>query len=315
MKKTCLSCGIVAVVSSAVDVTTLHWNIHRPCGTDDSGCISAAKQRLAEMASEVGAKVVGAVELKDAVAALPGWQNTGMQCDNSAVMVAPGWSISKSSGHCMNGQSAKGFAVALVTPAEQVQGCPALCIIMGHVPHGSGGISGHSEIVSVCGDAVVSSCSIMMGDWNAEDVSSIWSSLIGGSTTLVEPHEKTCCWHPDPEYKYQYDHTATNIQGATSAGKTVYDPQLTSFSSNSYEHKPVSVQLRLPGGNSPTPAPTPTPTPTPSPSGGGCCAWGGSCDHHDAWCDGSASNCGHCQGEWQNGNALLENSTSTFQVV
>lgn len=235
-----------------MDVTTLHWNIHRPCGTSDSGCIAAAKQRLGQMASEVGAKVVGAVELKDAVAALLGWQNTGMQCDNSAVMVAPGWSISKSGGFCMNGDSSKGFAVALVTPAEQVQGCPALCILMGHVPHGSGQVSGHSKIVEVCGDSVVKSCSIMMGDWNADDVSSRWNSLIGGSTTLVEPHEKTCCWHPDPEYRYKYDHTVTNIQGATSSGKTVYDPQLTKFSSNSYEHKPTSVQLRLPGGSSVT---------------------------------------------------------------
>merc|ERR1712228_1034955 len=116
--------------------------------------MSLAKQRLAALANEVGAKVVGTVELKNAPDALPGWQSTGVQCDNSAVMVAPGWSIANSGGHCMNGDSAKGFAVALVTPPEQVQGCSALCILMGHVPHGSGGgTSGHSKISSVCGDA------------------------------------------------------------------------------------------------------------------------------------------------------------------
>lgn len=232
-----------------VDVTTLHWNVHRPCGTDNSNCISLAQQRLGQIASEVGAKVVGVVELKNAVDALPGWQSTGMQCDNSAVMVAPGWSISKSGGYCMNQDSAKGFAVALVTPDEPVYGCPALCIIMGHVPHSSGSaISGHSEIASVCGDAV-GSCSIMMGDWNAEDIGSRWNSLIGGSTTLVEPHDITCCY---PDYKYRFDHTATNIQGAISTGKTVYDPQLTRFPSYN-EHKPTSVQLRLPGLSSASP--------------------------------------------------------------
>lgn len=224
--------------------TTLHWNIHRPCGTDDGPCIAAAQKRLGEMAQEVGAQLVGAVELKNAVQALPGWQSSGMQCDNSAIMVAPGWSVRNSGGFCMNGDSAKGFAVALVQPPQPVQGCSSLCIFMGHVPHGSGtSITGHSEIANVCGGAV-GACTIAMGDWNAEDISTRWRSLIGGSPALVEPHDKTCCLG-SPGYIFAYDHTATNIAGAYSAGKTVYGPQLTSFADYD-EHKPTSVQLRLP---------------------------------------------------------------------
>jgi len=94
--------------------------------------------------------------------------------------------------------------------------------------------------------------------------------------------------------------------------------------------------------------PSPSPTPSPSPSGGccswgggcdhhdawcdassgncegackgqwvtgGCCSWGGGCDHHDAWCDASSGNCeGACKGQWVNGYAILQNST-TIQVV
>jgi len=227
------------------DLTTLHWNIHRPCGTDNSACIAKAKERVAALANEVGAKIVGTVELKDACDALPGWSCSGVQCDNSAVMVAPGWNIINSGGHCMNGDKAKGFAVALVQPAEQVPGCSNLCIVMGHVPHGSGGgTDGHDEIASVCGDAQ-GSCSIMMADWNTDNVDSTWGSLFGGSPTVVDPQDITCCY---PDYSYKFDHTATNIQGAYSAGHTTYDPQLTEFPSQ-YEHKPVSVQLRVGGGS------------------------------------------------------------------
>ena len=48
----------------------------------------------------------------------------------------------------------------------------------------------------------------------------------------------------------------------------------------------------------------------------GYCCWGDLCDHHDAWCDGSASNCGQCKGQWRNGyDAIPQNSTSTIQFV
>merc|ERR1712230_284023 len=101
----------------------------------------------------------------------------------------------------------------------------------------------------------------MMGDWNTDNVGSTWGALFGGSTTVVEPQEKTCCYK-DPDFVYAFDHTATNIQGATTAGHTVFDPQLTSFSDDYDEHKAVSVKLRAPGGGSPGPSP---PSPGPSP--------------------------------------------------
>jgi len=36
-----------------------------------------------------------------------------------------------------------------------------------------------------------------------------------------------------------------------------------------------------------------------SSAGTGCCSWAGNpCDYHDAWCDGSSSNCAACSGQW-----------------
>lgn len=196
------------------------------------------------MANEVGAAIVGAVELKDGYKALPGWQSSGQQCDNSVVMVAPGWSVANSGGHCMGGDKAKGFAVALVNPPEQVAGCSALCVLMGHVPHPGNPIDGHDVISSVCGGSE-QQCMIAMADWNTDSVGSAWSTLVGGSPVLSEPHDKTCCYN---SFSYAFDHTVTNIPNAYSAGKTVYDPQLTSFPSAN-EHKPTSVQLMLPTGS------------------------------------------------------------------
>lgn len=226
-----------------LSATTLHWNSHRPCATSRGDCVAAAQKRLGEMAGEVGASIVGAVELKDGYKALPNWQSSGQQCDNSVVMVAPGWSITNSGGHCMGGDGNKGFAVALVTPPEQVAGCSALCVAMGHVPHPGHQIDGHDEIASVCGGAE-QNCMIMMADWNIDDVSSPWGTLVGGSPVLNEPQELTCCYNT---WCCRYDHTVTNIQGAYSEGYKVYDPQLTQFPSGD-EHKPTSVQLMLPTG-------------------------------------------------------------------
>jgi len=194
------------------------------------------------MAKQVGAKIVGAVELKDGHLALPGWQSSGQQCDNSAVMVAPGWNISNSGGFCMGGDPNKGFAVALVTPPQLVRGCSKLCVFMGHVPHPGARVTGHDEIVKVC-DGAEKQCMIAMSDWNVENISGRWKTLIGGKPSLVEPHDKTCCY---PLFIYAFDHTATNIAGAYSAGRTIFGPQLTKFPSGD-EHKPTSVQLMLPG--------------------------------------------------------------------
>merc|ERR1719323_1228059 len=85
-----------------------------------------------------------------------------------------------------------------------------------------------------------------MADWNRDDIRDVWATLMHDAPLLVEPHDKTCCWS---DFGASFDHTSTNIVGAYSAGKTVFDPQLTSFPS-CYEHKPTSVQLKLPRGSS-----------------------------------------------------------------
>lgn len=230
--------------SGSLDATTLHWNSHRDCATARQDCIRKAQQSLASMARQAGAKIVGAVEFANSFDALPNWDTTGQQCDYSAIMVAPGWRITRKGGHCMGGDSNKGFAVAKVTPPRSVRGCPSLCVFMGHVPHPGARLDGYSEIASVCGGAE-RQCMIAMGDWNRADydVHKAWSTLFGGSPSLIQPkRDATCCYN---KYSLPYDHTATNIAGATSAGNKIFGYQLTQFPSGD-EHKPTSVRLRLP---------------------------------------------------------------------
>jgi len=232
-------------LGSYFDATTLHWNSHRPCATQDPACIAKARQSLAHMVREVGAKIVGTVELHHAAKALPGWQSTGEQWDWATVMVAEGWQISKSGGWAMGGDKAKGFAVAVVEPPERVQSCPSLCVFMGHIPHPGQKLDGHYEIDRVCG-ALKHGCMIAMADWNRGDISDVWKTLMHDAPTLVEPHDKTCCYNDG--FHNRFDHTSTNIAGSYSAGNTVFDPQLTQFPSWC-EHKPTSVHLRLPSGS------------------------------------------------------------------
>jgi len=233
----------LAHAEGTVDATTLHWNSHRPCATDGGACSAKARSSLASMARQVGAKIVGAVEMRDAIRALPGWQNTGMQCDNSAIMVAPGWTVEKRGGFCMNGNSAKGFAVALVRPPTAVRGCAKLCVLMGHVPH-EGVRSGGSEVSKVCG-GYRTACGIGMGDWNSNSPGRRFNALFGTYPKLTAPtHELTCCYRA-PSFKYAFDHTVTNIRGAYSSGTQVFGPQLTRYQDYD-EHKPTSVKLRLP---------------------------------------------------------------------
>lgn len=225
-----------------LDATTLHWNSHRPCATDQSSCISQAQQSLGRLVQKAGAKIVGTVELHDAYKALPGWQTTGEQWDWATIMVAKGWHISKSGGWAMGGDKAKGFAVALVVPPQQVKGCSQLCVFMGHVPHPGNKVDGHDEIDKICG-GLKHGCMIAMGDWNRADIRDVWKVLMHDAPKLVEPEDKTCCYNDG--FSNRYDHTSTNIAGSYSAGKTVFDPQLTNFPSWC-EHKPTSVQLKLP---------------------------------------------------------------------
>merc|ERR1712072_1070643 len=116
----------------------------------------------------------------------------------------------------MGGDNSKGFAVALVTPPQQVAGCDALCVAMGHAPHppvSKKNIDGNDGIARVCGGAE-QNCMIMMADWNRDDVSESRGILVGGTPLLNESREMTCCY---PDFSFVYDHTATNVQGAYSA--------------------------------------------------------------------------------------------------
>merc|ERR1712146_176105 len=118
-------------------------------------------------------------------------------------------------GNYMDDLRQKGYAVALVKPPRNVKDCPKLCVLMGHVPHLYPGpwhkvsnISGTETITDVCGD-LKASCFIGMGDWNAENVSIPFAMLVGGTPTVVAPHEKTCCY--DNNFTLKFDHTVTNI--------------------------------------------------------------------------------------------------------
>merc|ERR1712183_177661 len=96
-----------------------------------------------------------------------------------------GWQISGSGGHCMGGDSNKGFAVAKVVPPEPVQGCPSLCVFMGHVPHPGATCDGHDEISQVCGGAE-QQCMVAMADWNTADIWGRWQTLEGHQALLSQ---------------------------------------------------------------------------------------------------------------------------------
>merc|ERR1719210_2154381 len=199
-----------------LDATTLHWNSHRPCATDDSPCIAQAQRSLGRLAQKAGAKIVGTVELYHAYKALPGWQTTGEQVDWATIMVAKGWRISKSGGWAKGGDKAKGFAVGLVVPPQKVKGCSQLCVFMGHVPHPGSTVDGHAEIDKICG-GLKHGCMIAMGDWNRADIRDVWKVLMHDAPKLVEPEDKTCCYNDG--FSNRYDHTSTNIAGLTALAK------------------------------------------------------------------------------------------------
>jgi len=228
---------VLLPLAFGLDVTTFHWNIHRPCGISGGSCEAAANGAMSSMVGEVGAHLVGAVELGNA--GIGGFASSGIQCDHISVLAGGGWHIVKSGGACMEG-NVKGLAVALMTPPSAVRGCPEICVFAVHVPHDGGGLA-RNAISSVCGNAA-QHCAIGMGDWNNPNIYGIWSGLVGGSPVLVHPNEKTCCYN---NFAFAYDHTATNIAGATGYTKKIWGPQLTRFPSYD-EHKPCSVSLRLP---------------------------------------------------------------------
>eukprot|EP00418_Pyrodinium_bahamense_P053575 CAMPEP_0179175170 /NCGR_PEP_ID=MMETSP0796-20121207/86500_1 /TAXON_ID=73915 /ORGANISM="Pyrodinium bahamense, Strain pbaha01" /LENGTH=443 /DNA_ID=CAMNT_0020878489 /DNA_START=22 /DNA_END=1354 /DNA_ORIENTATION=+ len=200
--------------AGSLNITAFHWEPHWQCAMSNAACRAAAVQRFGELVQESGAEIVGAVELKGASSALPGWAATQEYEDDVSLMVGPGWEVLKSGGK----------------PIE----------------------SGKSIVDEVCGNAT-EECAIAVGDWNV-DASGVrggsfntWSRLVGGrSPTVVVPDSESCC-HPSTCCKY--DHLATNIPGAESVNVHLWDYQLTDEFSMDEEHMPISVQLSVPLGS------------------------------------------------------------------
>lgn len=234
----------------AGSITTFHWNIHYQCGQDDRKCTADGLQKFGELVKEAGADIAVAIELRGASSALHGWSASGEFRDAVSVMVKPGWKVEKKGGgQIVSGSGARGVAVMLVTPPHAVKGCPKLCVMGVHPGHSP--IKGGQNIVhGVCGADVAEKCSIATGDWNA-DAGQLrggnfhsWSALIGGTPSLIAPNEGTCC-HPRSGAKY--DHAGTNIVGATQGRVKVWDFQMVDKYKMAEEHKPVSVQMNMPG--------------------------------------------------------------------
>jgi len=237
--------------AGSLNITAFHWEPHWQCAMSNAACRAAAVQRFGELVQESGAEIVGAVELKGASSALPGWAATQEYEDDVSLMVGPGWEVLKSGGGNICCDGARGLAVMLARPPKPVRGCAALCLMAVHPGH-KPIESGKSIVDEVCGNAT-EECAIAVGDWNV-DASGVrggsfntWSRLVGGrSPTVVVPDSESCC-HPSTCCKY--DHLATNIPGAESVNVHLWDYQLTDEFSMDEEHMPISVQLSVPLGS------------------------------------------------------------------
>lgn len=240
--------------AGSTSIVTFHWNAHWQCAQHSGGdeaCRLAAVQKFGELVSESGAQIAVGIEINGASSALSGWSTSGEYEDAVSVMVAPGWTVlKKGGGQIQSGSGARGVAVMLVTPPHAVLGCPQLCVLGVHPGHSH--ITGGKSIVDgVCGSAA-DHCAIATGDWNvgASDVRggsfSSWNALIGGSLTVVAPDSETCC---HPSTCCNFDHAATNIQGATEGSAKAWGYQLTDKFSMKEEHMPVSVHINLPSAD------------------------------------------------------------------
>ena len=237
-----------ALPAPVVNITTFHWEPHWQCAETDSACIAAALSKLKELVSESGAQIVGALELKGASGALPGWSSSKEYEDAVSVMVAPGWQVLKEGGGhiCCDGQ--RGLAVMLVKPPFQVSNCDTLCVMAVHPGH-SPIQSGESIVKSVCGDATTS-CAIAVGDWNVDAAGVVggsfntWQRLVGGNPpSFVVPDSETCCY---PSTCCKFDHVVTNIPGAEPLQVHVWPYQLLGQFGMDEEHMPVAVRFSAP---------------------------------------------------------------------
>jgi len=250
-----------------VHVTTFFWNVHWQCSVGAQGSSGSCKDkighRFVQLAKEANAQIVTSIELSHGMSqpvslvdlGLSGWTQVDGPCqkdgrgDSAALAFAPGWQVQKSGGGCLrHDYDTRAFAVARVAPPSPVRGCESLCVVALHAPH-TDITAGRGLVSSVCGDALASTCTVAMGDWNVPvgGLGRFWSQLIGGpAPALAAPNERTCCF-PESHHYGVFDHVATNIAGAQQDGYHVYPYQLLE-ENPVQEHKPVRVSLALPAG-------------------------------------------------------------------
>ena len=74
-----------------------------------------------------------------------------------------------------------------------------------------------------------------------------WRHLVGGAPGYAVTDERTCCY-PESKYSGWDDHVVTDVPGAShDPENTVVLPyQLSRFSNDTEEHKPIAVGLVLP---------------------------------------------------------------------
>jgi len=246
-------------------LSTFFWNVHWECSLGANGANRACKQRIGqrfvELARASEAQVVASIELEDDMThpsslinfGLWGWTQVNGPCawgdhgDVAALAFAPGWEVQNSGGGCLrNDWDTRAFAVALVRPPVAVQGCPSLCFVAIHAPH-TWINHGRDIVRGVCGGAV-ERCAVAMGDWNtpAGGVAGLWDALVGGEHPgWPTPDQRTCCF-PESSHYGVFDHMATNVPGARSAGFTVHPYQLLELNPVK-QHRAVSARLALPG--------------------------------------------------------------------
>jgi len=251
---------------SELTLSTFFWNVHWECSNAARGastnCKTQVALRFAKLARDFGAEIVASVELSDGMSqpvklpsyGLSGWTQVDGPCqkgsggDSSALAFAPGWNVLSSGGGCLRHDSdTRAFAVAKVTPPVPIQGCSSLCVVAIHAPHGTI-TKGHEEVSRVCGEAK-RTCTLAMGDWNVpvgDGLNSRWSELISGQAPplLAEPNERTCCF-PDSDHYGVFDHLASNIAGARSAGHEVLPYQILEENPVK-QHRPVVARISLP---------------------------------------------------------------------
>lgn len=226
-------------------LTTFHWNVHWQCGVmawgGSQSCNSQALGTAEQLAKSKGADVIALIEVQNAH--IFGYAKGCESPDYVSLFFKEGWTIENVACGTMNAgmhQGSRGLSVALVTPPNTMGPCTQICFAAVHAPHYAI-VTGIDYIRQGCGN-VQSECMVAMGDWNAAggEAYAQFKRLVGYDADLVEPNVATCCDQASCT-TCQFDHTITNIPGATLVTDFVWD--YIHLAKVDEEHKPVSVTL------------------------------------------------------------------------